>query len=73
MGSALGVAKTAAKKVGCTVEEWIARRANGERWCTNCREWWFTQNMQPAPSLPDGIGRRCRACTADMFAARTKT
>lgn len=69
MGSALGVARTAAKKIGCTVEEWIARREAGERWCTTCRQWQVVENMQPEHGRPGGIGVRCRACYADMRAA----
>lgn len=73
MGSALGVAKTAAAKIGCTVDEWLARRANGERWCTSCRAWWFVENMHPDRRKPDGIGCKCRACTAEMWAARNRS
>lgn len=72
MGSALGVAKTAAARIGCTVDEWTTRRADGERWCTGCRSWWSVENMYRDRSRPDGIGLRCRACTAGMFAARKK-
>jgi hypothetical protein len=67
MGSALGVAKTAAIKIGCTVEEWTSRRANGERWCTSCRAWWFRENMMPERRRPEGIGVRCRSCYARMM------
>ena len=73
MGSALGVAKTAAAKIGCTVDEWISRRASGERWCTTCRTWWLRENMHPDHGRPDGIGVRCWACTAEMWAARKRS
>ena len=39
MGSATGAAKVAAKKIGCSVEEWYERRAAGQRWCTRCKSW----------------------------------
>jgi len=70
VGSILGAQKTAAKKCGCTVEEWLARRANGERFCSGCRQWWFIENMSPSSARPDGIGSSCRACTADWFQGR---
>jgi hypothetical protein len=60
VGSALGAARTAARKIGCTVEEWQKRRGNGERWCSGCRQWWFIENM---------IEASCRACIADRFQA----
>lgn len=70
MGSALGVAKTAASKIGCTVEVWLERRANGERWCSTCRQWWFVENMSPEASRPDGIGMTCKACTHERWVSR---
>lgn len=68
MGSALGAAKTAAIKIGCSVEEWMARRANGERWCSTCRAWWFVENMMPEPARAGGYSLTCRACYANMRA-----
>ena len=70
MGSVLGAYKTAAGKTGCTVDEWLARRQNGERFCSACRLWWFVENMSPSRTRPDGIGPTCRACTANGFQAR---
>jgi hypothetical protein len=70
MGSALGAARTAAKRVGCTVEEWLQHRADGERWCSTCRKWWFVENMGPSAGRPDGVASACRACTAGRFQAR---
>lgn len=68
MGSTLGVAKTAARKVGCTVEEWLARRAGGERWCGKCRTWRPIDDMARDRNRPDGVSCNCRACA---FGGRT--
>lgn len=39
MGSAVGALKTAARRVGLTLESYTARVAGGERWCTGCKQW----------------------------------
>lgn len=66
MGSALGVAKTAARKVGCSVEVWLTRRAAGERWCTTCRHWHDIDTMTRDAGRADGIGLRCKPCASQI-------
>jgi len=39
MGSALGILKVAAGRIGISLDEYQARRAGGEKWCTACRAW----------------------------------
>jgi len=42
--------KTAAKRIGITLEAYTARREQGERWCTICRTWKHEAYMKPEQS-----------------------
>lgn len=64
-GRVLGSYKTAARRTGSSVEEWMKRRSAGLLWCFRCRAW-----------LPHAVfavdksrrGRRascCRRCTSE--------
>lgn len=33
-------ARSAARKIGCPVAEYLRRRARGERWCSHSRHWY---------------------------------
>lgn len=45
-------AKVAATRIGVTVEEYLRRRTNGEKWCPKCRAW-----------RPDDVNHSyCRDC-----------
>ncbi len=61
MGSAAGVMKTAAARVGVTVEGYEARAAAGLRWCCGCKEWHQTAAFATDLSRTGGLGRTCRA------------
>jgi hypothetical protein len=38
-GDALGASKREARRRGLSLEEYLARIAGGEKWCTGCKEW----------------------------------
>jgi transcriptional regulator with XRE-family HTH domain len=42
--------KTAAKRIGCSLEEYTEHREAGERWCTICRTWKHEAEMKPRQS-----------------------
>lgn len=64
MGSRAGVEKSAATKVGCTVEAWRARRAAGERWCCRCRTWAPLSEFAQDASRGAGTSSKCRPCAS---------
>jgi hypothetical protein len=59
MGSAAGVLKAAAKRLGLTIEEYNARIAAGEKWCTGCKEWQPQSDFQIDRSRYDGRAASC--------------
>jgi hypothetical protein len=59
MGSAEGVRKAAAKRVGLTIEEYDARIAAGEKWCTGCKEWHPRGMFKVDKSRSDGLAAAC--------------
>lgn len=61
-GNRSGVMKTAALRVGVSTEEYAAKVAAGEKWCTACRAW------HPLDAFPvdrsRGDGRRAGCLTS---------
>lgn len=70
MGSHRGAVIIAAAKIGCTPEEWHARRANGQRWCSGCRTWHSREEFGFDKSKWDRVPVRCRAYNRKRTAAR---
>lgn len=64
MGSYLSAEKSAAKKTGCTLEEWRARRADGTKWCFRCRRWHPIELFSVDRSRKGGRTSSCKACTS---------
>lgn len=69
-GRRLGVLKTAAKRVGLSLEEYQERIGNGLKWCFHGQHW------QPRPSFcqdttrADGLAARCRDCASTYSRGR---
>lgn len=63
-GRQLGAYKSAAKKTGCTVDEWIGRRQNGENWCFRCRCWKPANTFSIDGSRLSGKASTCKPCTS---------
>lgn len=61
-GRKLGAQKSAAKKAGCSVTEWRARRAAGERWCYRCRIWKGIVDFAKDVSRTGGVAGICKPC-----------
>jgi hypothetical protein len=61
MGSAAGVLKQAAKRIGITVEEYQALRDQGLKWCMACSEWRPVDNFAKDRSRGDGLKSTCCA------------
>ena len=63
-GRTLGAHKSAAKKSGCTLEAWRARRCAGERWCYRCRGWKELADFSRDASRYGGFAPICKACNS---------
>lgn len=61
MGSREGVMKTAAQRVGLTLDEYEANVAAGLKWCWACVEWQPIDDFAIDRSRGDGRVARCRA------------
>lgn len=61
MGSAAGVKKGAASRIGISVAEYDLRVAAGQKWCIGCRRWHPKRAFGPDRSRNDGLAARCVA------------
>jgi hypothetical protein len=59
MGSAEGVLKGAAARIGITVEEYKALRAQGFKWCMACTGWRLVDDFATDRSRGDGRKSTC--------------
>lgn len=69
MGSLLGVMKVAAKRLGVSLDDYQARIAAGEKWCTTCKAWCARKDFDSDSSRTDGLSATCKPCRQRMFAA----
>jgi hypothetical protein len=63
-GRQLGAYKSAAKKVGCSLEEWFVHRAEGRRRCFRCHNWKRMEAFSIDRSRSDGRASSCKLCTS---------
>jgi hypothetical protein len=59
-GTRLGVAKTAARRVGVSLIEYEQHVAAGEKWCYRCRAWHPVSAFGVDARRHDGLGTACR-------------
>lgn len=64
MGTLVGAEKSAAKKCGCTVEEWRAKRSSGLIWCYHCKQWKPSAEFNDDASRSTGKTSSCRPCVS---------
>lgn len=69
MGSKAGAEKSAAKKCGCTVEEWRANRDAGLLWCFRCSGWKPKALFRADRSRASGYATSCKPCASHASAA----
>lgn len=60
MGSASGVRKQAAKRIGVSLAEYDARLIAGQKWCGRCRRWHARRLFGADSSRSDGLATTCR-------------
>lgn len=68
-GRTLGAYKTAARRTGCTVEEWMVQRSLGNLWCFRCRTWKPIDLFSIDKSRRGGRSCSCKECTSDASTA----
>jgi hypothetical protein len=61
-GRTLGAHKSAARKTGCTVEEWMMLRRAGMKWCFRCRQWKHREQFRTDRSRGSGAASQCKSC-----------
>lgn len=59
MGSKLGVEKIAAGRVGLSLDEYRAKVADGQKWCTSCKAWHVVSTFGVDLSRGDGLAAAC--------------
>ena len=59
MGSALGVEKIAAHRVGLSLDAYRAKVVAGLKWCSPCRDWHQRTEFVRDRSRGDGLSARC--------------
>ena len=64
MGNKLGVEKSAAKKIGVSLEEWRQHRDDGEAWCYCCREWKMSEHFGVDKSRSTKRASSCKVCVS---------
>lgn len=68
-GRVLGAYKTAAARTGATLQEWMTKRSNGEKWCFRCRGWKPGIDFSTDVSRFGGKASSCKACTSEASTA----
>lgn len=68
-GRLLGAYKSAAKKVGCSLTEWMERRLAGLRHCFTCRTWKSAAAFTVDRSRLGGLAARCKPCMSTASTA----
>jgi hypothetical protein len=63
-GRKRGAHKSAAAKSDCTLEEWYARRAAGERWCYRCKAWKPIAQFSMDRTRQGGRASICKPCNS---------
>jgi hypothetical protein len=63
MGSKLGAAKTAAAKIGISVEEYLWNRDFGLKWCFSCKTFLSRDSFFNSITRIDGKISQCKECS----------
>ncbi|MES0071861.1 endonuclease domain-containing protein [Mesorhizobium sp. M0058] len=63
-GRKLGAHKSAAKKAGCSLDEWYARRARGQRRCYRCEAWKPKDVFSLDSTRQGGHAPICKPCNS---------
>lgn len=71
-GNAAGAIKTAATRIGITVQEYEAHRASGLKWCMKCSAWRPVANFAKDRSRGDGLKSTCSTHYARSTQGPTK-
>jgi hypothetical protein len=64
VGTLLGAQKGAAKRLGITLAQWLAKRAAGLKWCWRCRAWRPEREFVADSNRVSGQRAECIPCCA---------
>lgn len=65
MGSPLGSRKTAARKIGISLEEYDLNISKGVKWCTKCKSWKPLSGFYRDTTRGDGFSAKCIDCLSE--------
>jgi hypothetical protein len=68
-GRLLGSYKSAAKKTGCSLEQWMSSRRAGNKWCFRCKTWRSVSMFSLDRSRRGGLTSSCKPCASDASTA----
>lgn len=60
-GTRAGATRTAAKRIGISEADYVAKLAAGQKWCGGCSAWHQRDAFNADRSRTDGLSARCRA------------
>jgi 5-methylcytosine-specific restriction endonuclease McrA len=72
MGSAIGVAKVTAARLGISLEDYQGRLVAGEKWCMRCDRWRPLGDFGADRSRGDGRASTCHECRRVKVRKTTK-
>ena len=58
----IGALRIPAQKIGITLEQYIANKEVGWKWCTKCKQWKHIENFGNDKSRYDGLNSICKSC-----------
>ncbi len=68
-----GAKKIAAKKAGCTVEQYEDRLRRGQKWCSGCKSWHDQSAFTTDRSRWDGLKPQCLAWSRSKYVRKPAT
>jgi 5-methylcytosine-specific restriction endonuclease McrA len=67
MGSRIGAEKTAAARIGVSVDDYRDRLGAGQKWCHGCHAWKSREDFVSDRSRGDGRAATCSSCRNDRI------
>lgn len=66
-GHEQGSLKTAAKRIGMSVSEYVKKINNDLKWCSSCCRWLGVDNFNKDRSSGDGLKSKCKQCSKALW------
>jgi hypothetical protein len=72
-GNAAGTLIPVAHRLGLTVDEYLAHKEAGLKWCSGCKDWHPTEDFFRDRRRADGLGPECRRFKRSHTATRVRS